>query len=135
MNESNPPDSVFGSAPTQDPFQAAKASAMKAAEELRSAAMQKATELRSAAEQRAQDLKSVAGQKAAEIKSGLSEKADEFKHYADDAVGHARESLGEARERCENLIADAEDLARTKPRQALLTAFGVGLVVGLLLRR
>ena len=32
-------------------------------------------------------------------------------------------------------MGEAETMAREKPRQALLTAFGVGLFVGLLLRR
>ena len=135
MNESSNPDIGFEPSPTADPFQAAKASAMKAADELRTAAAQKAAEIRSAAESRAQQFKSAAEQKASELKSDLTEKAGELRHYADDAVIHARETLGEAREKCENLLFDAEELARVKPRQALLTAFGVGLVVGLLLRR
>ena len=135
MNDSSNPDIGFGSSTGNDPFQAAKASAMKAAEDLRTAAAQKASEIRNAAESRAQQFKSAAEQKAAELKSDLTEKAGEFRHYADDAVIHARETLGEAREKCENLFADAEELARVKPRQALLTAFGVGVLVGLLLRR
>ncbi|MEN3943873.1 hypothetical protein WJU23_21405 [Prosthecobacter sp. SYSU 5D2] len=135
MNESTNPDNGFGSAPSIDPFQAAKASAIKAAEELRNAAAQKASDIRTAAESRAQQFKTAAEQKAAELKTDLTEKAGEFRHYADDAVVHAKETLGEAREKCENLFAEAEELARVKPRQALLTAFGVGLVVGLLLRR
>lgn len=135
MNESSNPETGFGSSIGNDPFQAAKASAMKAAEDLRSAAAQKASEIRTAAESRAQQFKSAAEQKASELKSDLTEKAGEFRHYADDAVVQAREKLGEARDRCENLVAEAEELARVKPRQALMTAFGVGLVIGLLLRR
>ncbi len=142
MNDPAHPDSSFGASSANDPFlsgndpfQAAKASAMKAAEELRTAAAQKASELRGAAENRAQQFKSVAEQKASDLKSEFSEKAGEFKSYAEEAVGQARESLGQAKERCETFVADAEKLVQVKPRQALLTAFGVGLVVGLLLRR
>ena len=81
-----------------------------------------------AAEARAQQIKSVAEQKAAELKSGFQDKADDFKVYADDA-------LGQAKEQYEKFMGEAETMAREKPRQALLTAFGVGLFVGLLLRR
>ncbi|HYF35554.1 MAG TPA: hypothetical protein VD994_09720 [Prosthecobacter sp.] len=124
MNESTTSDSGFGSTATNDPFQAAKAGAVKAAEELRTAAAQKAAEFRDAATARAQQFKSAAEQKAAEFK----EKADEFRTYADDA-------MGEVRDRYQNVVTEAERLTRLKPRQALLTAFGVGLVVGLLVRR
>ena len=44
-------------------------------------------------------------------------------------------ALGQAKEQYEKFMGEAETMAREKPRQALLTAFGVGLFVGLLLRR
>ncbi len=129
MNDTTPlPDLGFTSAPSVDPFQAAKASALKAAEELRTAATQKASELRQSAEARAQHLKSTAEQKAAALKSEIQDKAGDIRGYADDA-------LGQAKERYETLMSEAETMAREKPRQALLTAFGVGLFFGLLLRR
>lgn len=129
MNDSSPlPDIGFGAATTSDPFQAAKASALKAAEELRTAATQKAQELRSAAESRAQQIKASAGQKASEIKTELHDKTEDLRAYADEA-------LVQAKQRYESLMTEAENMAREKPRQALLTAFGVGLVVGLILRR
>ena len=110
-------DPTFGAAPGQDPFQAAKASAMRAAEELRSAASQKAQEIRGVAEQRAQQLKSVAEQRAGE-----------FKEYADQAFTDAREKYADLR-------TEGEKYVRDKPVQAVLAAFGVGLFVGLILRR
>lgn len=129
MNDSVPlPDIGFTSAMPVDPFQTAKASALRAAEELRQSAAQKASELRDAAEAKAQQIKGVAEQKAAEFKTGFQDKADDFKVYADDA-------LGQAKEQYEKFMGEAETMAREKPRQALLTAFGVGLFVGLLLRR
>ena len=129
MNDTSPStDLGFGSKASHDPFQAAKASALKAAEELRAAASQKASELRDAAGARAQHFKMTAEQKAAELKSGLQEKAGDIRGLADDA-------LDQAKERYELLMTEAETMAREKPRQALLTAFGAGLVVGLLLRR
>ncbi len=129
MSDSTPlPDLGFSAAPTNDPFQAAKASALKAAEELRAAAAQKATELRHAAESRAHQIKSSAGQKAAEIKSELHDKTEDLRAYADEALGQAKQTY-------ESFMTEAETLAREKPRQALLTAFGVGVLVGLILRR
>jgi len=100
-----------------DPFQAAKASAMKAAEELRTAASQKANELRASAEQRAQQFKAAA-----------TEHAGEFRDYADQA-------FSEAKERYADLRTEGEMFVREKPVQAVLTAFGVGLFIGLILRR
>jgi ElaB/YqjD/DUF883 family membrane-anchored ribosome-binding protein len=117
MSEPISTDPTFGSASSQDPFQAAKASAMKAAEELRNAASQKAQELRAAAQERAQQFKSTA-----------SERADDFKEYAGQA-------FSEAKDRYADLRTEGEKFVREKPVQAVLAAFGVGLFVGLILRR
>lgn len=103
--------------PNTDPFQAAKASAMKAAEELRNAASQKAQELRSAATERAQQFRATA-----------EERAQDFRDYADKA-------FTDARERYADLRTEGEKFVREKPLQAVLTAFGVGLFMGLILRR
>lgn len=121
MTENPTAESPFGASLPHDPFQAAKASALKAAEELRAAAAQKASEFRTAAESRAQQFRSTAEQKANDLK----EKAGEF----------ADHTFSEARVRYDDLRAEAERFAREKPLQALLTAFGVGFVVGAILRR
>lgn len=121
MTDNPTAGSAFDAPTPHDPFQAAKASALKAAEELRTAAAQKATEFRSVAEARAQQFRSTAEQTAANIK----EKAGEF----------ADHTFTEARERYADLRAEAEKFAREKPLQALLTAFGVGFIVGSILRR
>jgi ElaB/YqjD/DUF883 family membrane-anchored ribosome-binding protein len=117
MNEFTDIPNPFDTPSAADPFASAKASALKAAEDLRTAATLKAQEIRSAAEQRASQFKDVAG-----------EKAGQFKEYADKAMGEAGAQL-------KNITADAEKFAREKPMQALLTAFGVGFVVGLILRK
>lgn len=124
MNESPSPDSPFGASAPADPFQAAKVSAMKAAEELRNAASQKAQELKSAAEARAQQFKDAAGQ----FKETATHRAEEFKSAANEAWSDARGKYDDIR-------AEAERYTREKPLQAVLTAFGVGLFVGLILRR
>lgn len=123
MTDNPTADTGFGTAP-QDPFQAAKASAMKAAEELRAAAAQKATEFRAAAETRAQQLRATAEARAADLK----ERAGEIREYAD-------ETLHQARERIAGLRGEAEQFAREKPLQALLAAFGIGFVIGSIMRR
>ncbi len=121
MTENSTAESPFDVNTAYDPFQAAKASAMKAAEELRAAATQKVSEFRAAAESRTQQFRSTAEQKATDLK----EKAGEF----------ADHTFSEARERYADLRAEAEKFAREKPLQALLTAFGIGFVVGSILRR
>ncbi len=117
MSDTATNDPAFGAVPGNDPFQAAKASAIRAAEELRTAAGQKAQELRSVAEQRAQQLKTAAEQRA-----------HEFRDYADQA-------FTDARERYADLRTEGEKFVREKPVQAVCTAFGVGLLLGLILRR
>ena len=117
MGEPISSDASFGAAPGADPFQTAKASAMKAAEELRAAAATKAQDLRVAAEQRANQLKGAAEQHASD-----------FREYADQA-------FTDARDRYSDLRTEGERFVREKPMQAVLTAFGVGLFVGLILRR
>lgn len=111
-------NSTYGSpSAAGDPFAAAKASAMKAAEELRHAAAAKAQEFRQAAEQRAQQFKQSAG-----------DATEHFREYADKA-------WTETRAHTQDLASEAEKFAREKPLQALLAAFGVGFLVGVILKR
>ena len=117
MSDSIASDPSFNPSAGTDPFQAAKASAMKAAEELRNAASQKAQELRSTATERAQQFKSAA-----------TEHAQDFRDYAD-------KTFTDARERYTDFRAEGEKFVREKPVQAVLAAFGVGLFMGLILRR
>lgn len=109
--------SPYGSPASSDPFATAKASAMKAAEELRSAAAAKAQEFRQAAESRAQQFKQTAG-----------EATDHLREYADKA-------WTETQAQTKDIAAEAEKFAREKPLQALLAAFGVGFLVGVILKR
>lgn len=110
-------DPAMGNMPAADPFASAKASAMKAAEDLRAAATAKAQEFRQAAEQQ----------------------ANQWKHQAEEASQHAREyadkAWSEARTRGQDLATEAEKFAREKPLQALLAAFGVGFLVGVILKK
>jgi ElaB/YqjD/DUF883 family membrane-anchored ribosome-binding protein len=90
---------------------------MKAAEELRQAAATKAQELRQAAEAKASHLRSSAQQQAGEIRD-----------YADQA-------FTQAQDRYADLRIEGEKYIREKPMHAVATAFGVGLFIGLILRR
>ena len=124
MNEPIPSPSHPAGPASGDSLQAAKTNALRAAEELRAAAAQKAGELRDAAGVRAERFREAAEQKVQD----LGERTGEFRDLAE-------ETLSRARAHCEEFMTEAEKLAREKPRQALFTAFGVGLLVGLLLKR
>jgi ElaB/YqjD/DUF883 family membrane-anchored ribosome-binding protein len=116
MSDNTATNTPFG-ASSADPFAAAKTSAMKAAEDLRAAAAAKAQEIRQVAEQRANQFKSAAGDTAAEIRDC------------------ADKAWGEASGQVKNFTAEAEKFAREKPLQALLAAFGVGFLAGVIFRR
>ena len=87
-------------------FEAGKAHAMQAAEELRAAAEEKASELRATAESKAQEYRA-----------------------------KAEETLGQARTRARSFQEEGEAYVRENPLQGVLTALGVGFVLGLLFRR
>ncbi len=116
MSDTTTTENPFG-APSIDPFAAAKISAIKAAEDLRAAAAAKAHEIRQVAEQR-----------AAQFTSAASDKAAEIKDCADKAWGEASGQM-------KIITAEAEKFAREKPVQALLAAFGVGFIAGVIFRR
>jgi ElaB/YqjD/DUF883 family membrane-anchored ribosome-binding protein len=117
MDENPIPDVDPSIPPSHDPFQAAKENAMKAAEELRSAATEKARELKSSAEAKAHD-----------FKESAEKTAEDFGHYAEDA-------FKEARECCADFKTEAVKFTRENPVQALVGALGVGMILGLLLRK
>lgn len=98
-------------------LQHSKSHAVHAAEELRTAAALKAKELREAASVGANRIRETATARAAQVR-------DYAEHGWDDARTKAREwqNTGEA-------------YVRDNPMKAVLTALGVGFVVGLLFRR
>ena len=60
--------------------------------------------------------------------SGVAEKARDFAANAGDRF---RDSYGQASEYARERYETAEDLVRTKPGQSIAAAFGLGIVVGL----
>ncbi len=98
-------------------FTAGKEHARQAAGELRAAATEKLGELRETATHRTQELRSAAEARVSELR------------------GKAGTAWVEARTRADGLREDGEAYVRERPLQAVLAAFGVGLFIGLLIRR
>lgn len=113
----NTHDTFKGTSSVDDSIATAKASAKKAAEDIRYAASAKARAISDAAKIRAQHLREAA-----------EDKANEFKGYAD-------ERWTNASTKARDFATEAENYAREKPLKALLAAFGIGFVIGAILKR
>ncbi|WP_166443004.1 DUF883 family protein [Phragmitibacter flavus] len=127
-DETQHPFEPAAETPGTDPFAAAKASAKKAAEELRAAATAKAQEFRGVASAKAQEFRGAAEQKAHEFRETAGEKAHQVKDYAD-------KTWTDARSQALDYTAEAERYTREKPLQALLAALGVGIILGVILKK
>ena len=98
-------------------FAAGREHARQAAGEIRAAAAEKLGELRETATHRAQELRT-----AAEL-------------HVQDLRGRAGTAWEQARTRADGLREEGEAYVRERPLQTVLAAFGVGLFIGLLIRR
>jgi len=78
--------------------------------------------------QAAEDFKSAAGVMADEWKSAAGAMAGEYR----DRAGQV---WGDARDRVRTLQDDTEQYVRENPTKAVLTALGIGFVLGLIFRR
>jgi len=76
-----------------------------------------ADDLRAAAEAKAKELRGIAEAKAAEYR------------------GKAEQAYGEARDRAKTFREEGEEYVRENPARAVLTALGIGFIVGLIFRR
>ena len=116
MNNENPdPNETTSEAASR--FETGKAHAKRAADELKAAAAAKAQELRETAAAKAQEFRANAGAKA-----------NEWRDYAQDYYGTARD-------RAKTFQDESEAYIRENPMRAVLTALGVGFVLGVLFRR
>jgi len=95
---------------------------------LKEAAAQKANQLRDFAGEKAQGLKTAATEKIGAIREGAEETAIQFKGVAD-------EQWQDTRVKARELHASMEDYVRANPTKAVLTAAGIGLLLGLISRR
>ena len=76
----------------------------------------------------AEDLKSAAGAIAGEYR-GKAEDA------WTDARGRAEQAWGDARDRARTFQEDAEQYVRENPTKAVVTALGIGFVLGMIFRK
>ena len=129
MNPDNPSSTIDeAGASAESGFAATKSHALQAAEELRAAAGAKAQELKEAAESRAKQIRDVAGERAGTLKDVAGAHAGQIKDVAGNTVEDALERANEVREELEAYV-------RAHPTRSILTTFGVGVFIGLLLRR
>ncbi|MEI6676477.1 MAG: hypothetical protein WCO57_15005 [Verrucomicrobiota bacterium] len=142
----------FATAPSLDPEVGftARPSVAQAANDLRAAAGEKAREiaqnvstqastLKERAIESAQHFREVATEKASQLKATAAEKAEELKHSATERAHRLQETAAEqwrdTRDKTKELHVTAEDYIRQNPTKCVLGALGLGLLVGLIVRR
>lgn len=111
----------------------------QAANDLRTAAEEKVREIAHTAETTAHSLKERAVEGAQHFREVAAEKACAFKTTATDKAQHLRESATEqwqdTRVKAREFQITAEDYIRQNPTKCVLSALGVGFLIGLILRR
>lgn len=101
---------------------------MQAAEELRAAATDKAQQIRDTASERVKSARAQAETTAERLKTAALEGKHRFSEFADDKVNFTKDRARQYHEESEAYI-------RENPTKAILTALGVGFVLGALFRR
>jgi ElaB/YqjD/DUF883 family membrane-anchored ribosome-binding protein len=87
------------------------------------------------ASQAVHDLRAAAEAKAAELRATAEAKAAEFRAQAEDLRGRAEQAYTDYRGKAQTFRSDSEHWIRENPTRAVLTALGVGFVVGLMFRK
>ncbi|MFT5465839.1 MAG: ElaB/YqjD/DUF883 family membrane-anchored ribosome-binding protein [Verrucomicrobiales bacterium] len=128
ITSASPLDDTPETTPPEAGFAASKSQALQAAEELRAAAGTKAQQLKQAAEHRARQLRDAAEDRAGKLKDAAGRGAEQIKDAAGPAIEDAFERAKEVRE-------EVEAYVRANPTKSVLSALGIGFVLGLLLRR
>lgn len=100
----------------------------EAAHDLRVAATAQARQLVGVASDKASALKGTAVEKASQFKAAASEKASHFKEVA-------TERWQDTRAKAKDMHITAEDYIRENPTKCVLGALGVGVLIGLIIRR
>lgn len=113
------PDAVLESGKTQ---------AMRAAEQLRQAAASTVQQFRTAAEDRAERLRTAAGEQTDTMRAAAEAQAGQLRDSAEQHWSQARTHVQDWQQ-------DLEAYVRANPTKSILATFGLGLVLGLILRR
>jgi len=100
---------------------------------------QAANDLRAAAGEKARELVHTAESKAAALKERAVESAQHFRETATQKAGAlkvtATEQWEDTRVRARELHVTAEDYIRQNPTKCVLSALGMGFLIGLIVRR
>jgi ElaB/YqjD/DUF883 family membrane-anchored ribosome-binding protein len=127
------PEAGFTPAPTTTP------SISQAANDLRVAAGEKARDFVHTAESKATAFKDRAIESAQHFKDTAAEKAAALKAVAAEKAQHLKESANEqwhdTRVKAREFHVTAEDYIRQNPTKCVLSALGLGFLIGLIVRR
>jgi ElaB/YqjD/DUF883 family membrane-anchored ribosome-binding protein len=111
----------------------------QAANDLRVAAGEKAREFVHAAETKAGQIKERATEGAQHFREAATEKATAFKANATEKAQHLKETAAgqwqDTRVKARELQVTAEDYIRQNPTKCVLSALGLGFLIGLIVRR
>ena len=122
---------------TQNP--AASSSISQAANDLRVAAGEKAKEFVHTAETKASAIKDRAVESAQHFRDSAAEKAAALKSAATEKAHHLKESATEqwqeTRVKAVEFQVTAEDYIRQNPTKCVVSALGLGFLIGLIVRR
>jgi ElaB/YqjD/DUF883 family membrane-anchored ribosome-binding protein len=123
-----PVSDAFKSQSAASDLRSAAADPSNKAKQIAQEAGAKAQHFKQAATEKAQQFREFAGTKANDLKETAGVKAQQLKQAASEQVEHGRVKAKEAH-------ADAEEYVRNHPTKSVLTALGVGIVIGLVIRR
>ena len=136
---SNNPFSTPSSLDPEAGFTQSTPSIGQAANDLRAAATERAREFVHTAEAKAGAIKDRAIEGAQHFREAAMEKAASLKASASEHAQHLKESAAEqwqdTRIKARELHVTAEDYIRQNPTKCVLSALGLGFLVGLLVRR
>lgn len=114
--------------PANEHLRESKTHVMQAADELRAAATDKAQQIRAAASDHAKDARTQAETTAERLKTAALDGKQRFSQFADD-------KMNVTKDRARHYHEESEQYIRENPSKAILTALGVGFVLGALFRR
>jgi ElaB/YqjD/DUF883 family membrane-anchored ribosome-binding protein len=109
-------------------LESGKTQAMRAAEQLRNAAASTVQQFRTVAEERAERLRAAADEQTGPMRAAAEAQAEHLRETAEQQWSQARTHVQDWQQ-------DLESYVRANPTKSILATFGLGLVLGLILRR